>query len=133
MECEHRARVRRTPGVLLEVLRDRAACDDRIPPVVEPDPLRKELGAEAVALAGDRVDAQLNDAVSRFVQNERNVKLRADGVHLSPLFAIHETDIRLALMVSTMLHSIATGNLLPATVRAVARELREREAAGESA
>lgn len=32
---------------------------------------------------------------------------------------VRETDIRLALMVSTMLHSIATGNLLPATVRAV--------------
>jgi hypothetical protein len=32
---------------------------------------------------------------------------------------IHSRDIRLALMVGTMLHSIATGNLLPATVRTV--------------
>jgi lysine-ketoglutarate reductase/saccharopine dehydrogenase-like protein (TIGR00300 family) len=32
---------------------------------------------------------------------------------------LRETDIRLALMVGTMLHSIATGNLLPATVRTV--------------
>jgi lysine-ketoglutarate reductase/saccharopine dehydrogenase-like protein (TIGR00300 family) len=33
--------------------------------------------------------------------------------------AIHESDVRLALMVGSMLHSIATGNLLPASVRAV--------------
>ncbi len=45
----------------------------------------------------DTLDAQLNDAVSRFVQNERNVKLRTDGVHLSPLFHVHEADIRAAL------------------------------------
>jgi hypothetical protein len=32
---------------------------------------------------------------------------------------IHESNIGLALMVGTMLHSIATGNLLPATVRTV--------------
>src|ERR1700682_996230 len=32
---------------------------------------------------------------------------------------IRESDIKLALMVGTMLHSIATGNLLPATVRTV--------------
>jgi lysine-ketoglutarate reductase/saccharopine dehydrogenase-like protein (TIGR00300 family) len=32
---------------------------------------------------------------------------------------IRDTDIKLALMVGTMLHSIATGNLLPATVRTV--------------
>jgi hypothetical protein len=45
----------------------------------------------------DTIDPQLNDAVSRFVQNERNVKLKADGVHLSPLFHAHEADIRAAL------------------------------------
>ena len=45
----------------------------------------------------DTLDAQLNDAVGRFVQNERNVKLRSDGIHLSPLFRIHEADIRAAL------------------------------------
>ena len=33
--------------------------------------------------------------------------------------AVHDRDIRMALMVCTMLHSIATGNLLPASVRSV--------------
>jgi prepilin-type processing-associated H-X9-DG protein len=45
----------------------------------------------------DTLDPQLNDAVSRFVQNEHNVKLMADGVHLSPLFLANADDIRAAL------------------------------------
>lgn len=45
----------------------------------------------------DTLDPQLNDAVSRFVQSERNVKLKADGVHLSPLFRVNQDDIRAAL------------------------------------
>lgn len=45
----------------------------------------------------DTLDAQLNDAVGRFVQSGRNVKLARDGVHLSPLFRTHEADIRAAL------------------------------------
>ena len=45
----------------------------------------------------DTLDAQLNDALGRFVQNERNVKLRPDGIHLSPLFQIHEADVRASL------------------------------------
>jgi hypothetical protein len=45
----------------------------------------------------DTLDAQLNDAVGRFVQSKRNVKLRPDGIYLSPLFRIHEADIRAAL------------------------------------
>jgi hypothetical protein len=45
----------------------------------------------------DTLDAQLNDAVGRFVQSERNVKLKPDGIYLSPLFRIHEADIRAAL------------------------------------
>ena len=35
-----------------------AAVDDRIAPVVEADPLGQQLGAEPVAVAGDRVEAQ---------------------------------------------------------------------------
>lgn len=45
----------------------------------------------------DTLDAQLNDAVSRFVQSGQNVKLEPDGVRLSPLFRTHEADIRAAL------------------------------------
>ena len=45
----------------------------------------------------DTLDPQLNDAVGRFVQNEHNVKLKSDGVHLSPLFRMHAEDIRAAL------------------------------------
>lgn len=45
----------------------------------------------------DTLDAQLNDAVSRFVQNPRNMKLLPDGVHLSPLFQVNEADIQAAL------------------------------------
>ena len=37
--------------------RERRRVDDRVAPLVERDPLRKQLGAEAVCLAGDRVDA----------------------------------------------------------------------------
>jgi hypothetical protein len=45
----------------------------------------------------DTLDPQLNDAVKRFVQSEHNVKLKADGVHLSPLFKLHEEEIKAAL------------------------------------
>ncbi len=45
----------------------------------------------------DTLDAQLNDAVGRFVQSPGNVKLKSDGVHLSALFKINEADIRAAL------------------------------------
>ncbi len=45
----------------------------------------------------DTLDAQLNDAVKRFVQNENNVKLRPDGIHLSRLFKLYAEDIRAAL------------------------------------
>ena len=38
---------------------DRAAVDDRVAPVVELDPLGEQLGAQPVAVAGDRVDAQV--------------------------------------------------------------------------
>ena len=39
----------------------------------------------------------VDDAVSRFVQNDHNVKVKPDGVHLSPLFRMHEDDIKAAL------------------------------------
>ncbi len=45
----------------------------------------------------DTLDPQLNDAVGRFVQNEHNVKLKSDGIHLSPLFEANAEDIRAAL------------------------------------
>ena len=66
-------------------------------------PFALACGAKGCALLdgtpyqADTLDAQLNDAVGRFVQNERNVKLKSDGIHLSPLFRINEADIRAAL------------------------------------
>ena len=41
---------------------DRLAVDDRIAPVVEADVLGQQLGAEPVAVAGDRVDAERSGA-----------------------------------------------------------------------
>ena len=62
-----------------------------------------------VVLAGSiRDDGPLPDVVTDAVVAQKEMRR-----------AIHETDVRMALMVSTMLHSIATGNLLPATVKAV--------------
>lgn len=66
-------------------------------------PFALACGAKGCALLdgspfqADTLDAQLNDSVSRFVQNEHNVKVKPDGVHLSPLFARHEADIKAAL------------------------------------
>ena len=57
-ERELRAGVRGAARVDEQLLRDRAAVDDRIAPLVELDPLREQLGAQPVAGAGDRVDAQ---------------------------------------------------------------------------
>ena len=60
-----------------------------------------------IVLAGSvRDDGPLPDVITEMVQAQR--KMRA---------ALH--DVRLALMISTMLHSIATGNMLPAGVRTV--------------
>src|SRR2546427_9758568 len=42
----------------LEPGRYRLGVDDRIPPVIEVDPLRQELGAEAVPVARDGIDAK---------------------------------------------------------------------------
>jgi lysine-ketoglutarate reductase/saccharopine dehydrogenase-like protein (TIGR00300 family) len=60
-------------------------------------------------LAGSiRDDGPLPDVITDMVVAQKRMRQ-----------AIHDRDIRLALMVGTMLHSIATGNLLPATVRTV--------------
>src|SRR4051794_8782885 len=48
-----------TLGMLHELVGKGAAVDDRVAPVVEVDPLREELGADAVAGARDRVHLQV--------------------------------------------------------------------------
>ncbi|MHB8507727.1 MAG: ornithine cyclodeaminase, nickel-pincer nucleotide-dependent [Candidatus Dormibacteria bacterium] len=62
-----------------------------------------------VVLAGSiRDDGPLPDVVTDAIVAQKAMRA-----------AIHSHDLRLALMAGTMLHSIATGNLLPASVRAV--------------
>ncbi|GAC1327813.1 MAG: TIGR00300 family protein [Candidatus Dormibacteria bacterium] len=65
-------------------------------------------GVRTVLAGSIRDDGPLPDVVTDMVVAQKEMRR-----------AIHETDVRMALMVSTMLHSIATGNLLPASVRAV--------------
>jgi len=65
-------------------------------------------GVRTVLAGSIRDDGPLPDVITDAVVAQKEMRR-----------AIHETDVRMALMVSTMLHSIATGNLLPATVRAV--------------
>ena len=57
MESEGRTSLSRPLGMLEEVIRDRGLIDDRIAPLVEDDPLWKELGAETVGLTGDRINS----------------------------------------------------------------------------
>jgi hypothetical protein len=57
-EREPRARRGRALRVLLEARRNWLRVHDRVAPLVKCNPLREELRAEAVRLAGDRVDAQ---------------------------------------------------------------------------
>ena len=56
---ELRARVHRPAGVGEQLGRDRPAVDDRVAPVVEDDHLGQQLGAQPVAVARDRIDAQV--------------------------------------------------------------------------
>ena len=60
--CSKRERASGTAGSLgcrrVRAPRGSVWVDDRVAPVVERDPLREELGAEAVPVAGDRVDAE---------------------------------------------------------------------------
>ena len=65
-----------------------------------------EHGVDIVLAGSVRDDGPLPDVITDMVEAQR--KMRA---------AVH--DVRLSLMLSTMLHSIATGNMLPAGVRTV--------------
>jgi lysine-ketoglutarate reductase/saccharopine dehydrogenase-like protein (TIGR00300 family) len=65
-------------------------------------------GIEVVLAGSIRDDGPLPDVLTDAIVAQKRMRR-----------AIHERDIRLAVMVGSMLHSIATGNLLPATVRAV--------------
>jgi hypothetical protein len=64
-----------------------------------------------LVLAGSiRDDGPLPDVITDTVQAQRRMRAALPGVEL-------------ALMVSTMLHSIATGNMLPASVKVVAVDI----------
>jgi lysine-ketoglutarate reductase/saccharopine dehydrogenase-like protein (TIGR00300 family) len=65
-----------------------------------------EHGVETVLAGSVRDDGPLPDVVTDMVEAQRRMRAALGGV-------------RLALMLSTMLHSIATGNMLPAGVRTV--------------
>lgn len=65
-----------------------------------------EHGVEIVLGGSVRDDGPLPDVITDMVEAQRRMRQAVPGV-------------RLALMLSTMLHSIATGNLLPAHVRTV--------------
>jgi lysine-ketoglutarate reductase/saccharopine dehydrogenase-like protein (TIGR00300 family) len=63
-------------------------------------------GVEFVLAGSVRDDGPLPDVITDMVEAQRAMRA-----------ALH--DVRMALMLSTMLHSIATGNMLPAGVRTV--------------
>ena len=65
-----------------------------------------EHGLEIVLAGSVRDDGPLPDVISDMGEAQRRMRAAV-------------CDVRLALMLSTMLHSIATGNMLPATVRTV--------------
>jgi lysine-ketoglutarate reductase/saccharopine dehydrogenase-like protein (TIGR00300 family) len=65
-------------------------------------------GVNYVLAGSIRDDGPLPDVITDVIVAQKRMRQ-----------VIHQTDIRLALMVGTMLHSIATGNLLPATVHTV--------------
>jgi lysine-ketoglutarate reductase/saccharopine dehydrogenase-like protein (TIGR00300 family) len=65
-----------------------------------------EHGVEIVLAGSVRDDGPLPDVITEMVEAQRRMRQAMPGV-------------RLALMLSTMLHSIATGNMLPAQVRTV--------------
>ena len=65
-----------------------------------------EHGVEIVLAGSVRDDGPLPDVITDMVEAQRRMRAALKGV-------------RIALMLSTMLHSIATGNMLPAAVRAV--------------
>src|SRR5258708_25192170 len=63
-------------------------------------------GVEIVLAGSVRDDGPLPDVITEMGEAQRRMRQAVPGV-------------RLALMLSTMLHSIATGNMLPAHVRTV--------------
>jgi lysine-ketoglutarate reductase/saccharopine dehydrogenase-like protein (TIGR00300 family) len=63
-------------------------------------------GVEYILAGSVRDDGPLPDVITEMVEAQRRMRAALPGV-------------RLALMLSTMLHSIATGNMLPAGVRTV--------------
>jgi lysine-ketoglutarate reductase/saccharopine dehydrogenase-like protein (TIGR00300 family) len=65
-----------------------------------------EHGIEVVLAGSVRDDGPLPDVITEMVEAQRLMRAALPGV-------------RIALMLSTMLHSIATGNMLPAGVRTV--------------
>jgi lysine-ketoglutarate reductase/saccharopine dehydrogenase-like protein (TIGR00300 family) len=65
-----------------------------------------EHGVEIVLAGSVRDDGPLPDVITDMVEAQRRMRAALPGV-------------RIALMLSTMLHSIATGNMLPAGVRTV--------------
>src|SRR4051794_18160529 len=75
---ELRAGVRGLARVGDQLTWDRLAVDDRIAPLVELDPLREQLGAQAMAGAGDRVDpdASAHAAARSARSGKRSVRRR---------------------------------------------------------
>ena len=65
-----------------------------------------EHGVEIVLAGSVRDDGPLPDVITDMIEAQRRMRTAVRGV-------------RIALMLSTMLHSIATGNMLPAGVRTV--------------
>src|SRR5437867_6700447 len=65
-----------------------------------------EHGLEIVLAGSVRDDGPLPDVITDMIEAQRRMRAALKGV-------------RIALMLSTMLHSIATGNMLPAGVRTV--------------
>jgi lysine-ketoglutarate reductase/saccharopine dehydrogenase-like protein (TIGR00300 family) len=68
-----------------------------------------EHGVEFVLAGSVRDDGPLPDVVTDMVEAQRRMRAAL----------VKEPPVRIALMLSTMLHSIATGNMLPAGVRTV--------------
>ena len=80
------AGIGRAPRVLEELGGNGLARDDGIAPVVELDPLRQQLGAHAVCLAGDRIDSephahQLTAAGSRAPGVGSRPRMPGGGTH----------------------------------------------------
>jgi lysine-ketoglutarate reductase/saccharopine dehydrogenase-like protein (TIGR00300 family) len=72
-------------------------------------------GVEIVLAGSVRDDGPLPEVVTDMVEAQRRMREAVWG----QLGSGEQPAVRMALMLSTMLHSIATGNLLPASVRTV--------------